>query len=156
MSHHHIQIFHLRYRASLLKMPHLSTILESFTNSSILFCYPQRHLQWSTMPTMSTIPGCILSRCEEDVIQHMDLFLVPRLQSFYEGREASTREDHLPRGKRRMNEINGLPNLLSCSHNRTLFKIGLLHSLKVVVLLTKRGHTTSSSPNNRVALDNSI
>ena len=156
MSHHHIQIFHLRYRASLLKMPHLSTILESFTNSSILFCYPQRHLQWSTMPTMSTIPGCILSRCEEDVIQHMDLFLVPRLQNFYEGREASTREDHLPRGKRRMNEINGLPNLLSCSHNRTLFKIGLLHSLKVVVLLTKRGHTTSSSPNNRVALDNSI
>ena len=97
-----------------------------------------------------------ISRCEEDVIQHMDLFLVPRLQSFYEGREASTREDHLPRGKRRMNEINGLPNLLSCSHNRTLFKIGLLHSLKVVVLLTKRGHTTSSSPNNRVALDDSI
>ena len=35
-------------------MPHLSTILESFTNSSILFCYPQRHLQWSTMPTMSS------------------------------------------------------------------------------------------------------
>ena len=106
MSHHHIQIFHLRTEQACWKCPiRLSTILESFTNSSILFCYPQRHLQWSTMPTMSTIPGCILSRCEEDVIQHMDLFLVPRLQNFYEGREASTREDHLPRGKRRMNEM---------------------------------------------------
>ena len=33
------------------------------------------------------------------------IFSLPRLQSFYEGREASTREDHLPRGKRRMNEM---------------------------------------------------
>ena len=45
---------------------------------------------------------------------------------------------------------------ICCLALTTEHKIGLLHSLKVVVLLTKRGHTTSSSPNNRVALDNSI
>ena len=151
----------------------LCTMLVIFTN--ILFCKPQKYLQWSTMS------GCILSRRKEVEIQpelthgsfwdpaqmdtcwdlrssldwhmlrsspdwHMDLFLVtgfcspyssPSKPSFYEGRGTSTREDQLPRGrKRRMNEnlvhltlpvfvearyeINGLPNFLLCSHNRTL------------------------------------
>ena len=42
------------------------------------------------------------------------------LRGWTEGGGASLWEGQLPRGRtRRMNDINGLPNLLSCSHNRT-------------------------------------
>ena len=155
MSHHHIQIFHLRTEQACWKCPICQQFWKVLQTVPFFFVTHSGTCSGRPCPPCPPYPAAFYPDARK-MWSSTWIFSLHRLQSFYEGREASTREDHLPRGKRRMNEINGLPNLLSCSHNRTLFKIGLLHSLKVVVLLTKRGHTTSSSPNNRVALDNSI
>ena len=117
ISYHHKQIFFLRYRASMLKMPHPSVYdavpFYFATHSST--CPPRpAAIYLVEVPQLTRGAGNLTAfypdarKIWSGLDWHLDLFLVtglcspwasPSELSFYEGRWASTREEELLQGK---------------------------------------------------------